>query len=392
MRPSLHPSNFVHRQCGRRWVRYSTSVAKPNTETPFDFLRDLSLKPLAGRWDLHNVNSLYRALHNHLKLAPQNDTIRPGFHQVSFNEFLRESDLCADGADSRYSPGDDWKFRVWVGGSMKFYKQFSYHNHNNLIFPSEKVTDVRVVGNPASHDAKVLVTLTKTYNNAERVPGSTLLQPVQDVPSILSEDKHLCFMRNIPASLRSLDVQRKIPPPAEPFHAQTMKPTPALLFRFSALTANDHKIHLDPDFTRQEYGIPNLLVHGPLTAVLMLEVLRRGLQLYTRYWDHVLPVAEFDYKNLMPLFVDETITIACKHSEILRARDGLYESRSGVPFERWDVWIQKGEGQNATVAARGKAILVPVKKRPKAGGVTSSDAVDGSEESLEHQYRSLTQY
>ena len=50
---------------------------------------------------------------------------------------------------------------------------------------------------------------------------------------------------------------------------------PVLLFRFSALTANAHRIHYDHDYARDVEGYPGLVVHGPLLALLLLELPRR---------------------------------------------------------------------------------------------------------------------
>ncbi|SCK53544.1 MaoC family dehydratase N-terminal domain-containing protein [Streptomyces sp. WMMB 322] len=50
---------------------------------------------------------------------------------------------------------------------------------------------------------------------------------------------------------------------------------PALLFRFSALTANAHRIHYDAPYTTDTEGYPGLVVHGPLLALSMLELVRR---------------------------------------------------------------------------------------------------------------------
>jgi 3-methylfumaryl-CoA hydratase len=48
-----------------------------------------------------------------------------------------------------------------------------------------------------------------------------------------------------------------------------------LLFRFSALTFNAHRIHYDRPYAIDEEGYPGLVVHGPLTAVLLLDLVRR---------------------------------------------------------------------------------------------------------------------
>jgi 3-methylfumaryl-CoA hydratase len=50
-----------------------------------------------------------------------------------------------------------------------------------------------------------------------------------------------------------------------------------LLFRYSALTFNGHRIHYDRDFCREEFGFPGLAVHGPLIATLLIELVRKNL-------------------------------------------------------------------------------------------------------------------
>jgi 3-methylfumaryl-CoA hydratase len=70
--------------------------------------------------------------------------------------------------------------------------------------------------------------------------------------------------------------------------------SPTLLFRFSALTYNAHRIHYDRDFTRDVEGYPGLLTHGPLQALAMAEAARaRGS--ITGDWS-------FEYRLLSPLF------------------------------------------------------------------------------------------
>ncbi|MEV0006977.1 hypothetical protein AB0M10_06790 [Streptomyces sp. NPDC051840] len=64
------------------------------------------------------------------------------------------------------------------------------------------------------------------------------------------------------------------PAAEEPWRLR-MRPDPTLLFRLSALTANAHRIHYDAPYCRNTEGYPGLVVHGPLLALLMLEVVRR---------------------------------------------------------------------------------------------------------------------
>jgi 3-methylfumaryl-CoA hydratase len=66
--------------------------------------------------------------------------------------------------------------------------------------------------------------------------------------------------------------------------------SPTLLFRFSALTYNAHRIHYDRDYCRDVEGYPGLLTHGPLQALAMAEAARGS--------GHEL----FEYRLISPLF------------------------------------------------------------------------------------------
>jgi 3-methylfumaryl-CoA hydratase len=64
------------------------------------------------------------------------------------------------------------------------------------------------------------------------------------------------------------------PAPAEAQWSQEIVPSAMLLFRYSALTFNTHRIHYDRDFCTNIEGYPGLVVHGQLTATFLLEALR----------------------------------------------------------------------------------------------------------------------
>ena len=83
--------------------------------------------------------------------------------------------------------------------------------------------------------------------------------------------------------------------PALPTDAWSRIVTPdtRLLFRFSALTFNAHRIHYDRPYAMQEEGYPGLVVHGPLTAVLLMGLLRQHT---------AAPVKSFQFRGLAPLF------------------------------------------------------------------------------------------
>jgi 3-methylfumaryl-CoA hydratase len=73
-----------------------------------------------------------------------------------------------------------------------------------------------------------------------------------------------------------------------------VNPDPVLLFRYSALTFNGHRIHYDRTYVTEVEGYPGLVVHGPLIATLLLDLLQRELP-HAR-------VSRFQFKALRPLF------------------------------------------------------------------------------------------
>lgn len=79
---------------------------------------------------------------------------------------------------------------------------------------------------------------------------------------------------------------------------------PVLLFRFSALTANSHRIHYDKPYVTGVEGYPGLVVHGPLLAIAMAEMLRR----------HVsnMCVTNFHVRFRRPVFVDEQVFLMAR--------------------------------------------------------------------------------
>jgi 3-methylfumaryl-CoA hydratase len=74
----------------------------------------------------------------------------------------------------------------------------------------------------------------------------------------------------------------------------------ALLFRFSALTYNAHRIHYDQKYASEE-GYPDLVVHGPLQALLMGEAMRRS--------GHSTIGREFSYRLVSPTYGPQRLTI-----------------------------------------------------------------------------------
>ncbi|MEL0154693.1 MaoC family dehydratase N-terminal domain-containing protein [Sphingopyxis sp.] len=81
-------------------------------------------------------------------------------------------------------------------------------------------------------------------------------------------------------------------------------PSEALLFRYSALTFNSHRIHYDLPYATEEEGYRGLVVHGPLTATLLLDLAQR------HFGDNAL--TRFDFRGTSPAICGEQLHLALR--------------------------------------------------------------------------------
>jgi len=107
-------------------------------------------------------------------------------------------------------------------------------------------------------------------------------------------------------------------------------PSPTTLFRFSALTFNGHRIHLDRDYAPSCIGITERLVHGPLTALMLLETLA--------YHHPEAHMKSFEYRALNPVVVNEELTF-----------NGTWSGSKEIAL-----WVQNEAG---VVGMKGKVLL-----------------------------------
>ena len=86
--------------------------------------------------------------------------------------------------------------------------------------------------------------------------------------------------------------------------SRTLQPDTRLLFRFSALTFNAHRIHYDRRYATQVEGYPGLVVHGPLTAVLLADLVTRGTG--------ALSLKHFSFRARSAFYLGDRITLLGK--------------------------------------------------------------------------------
>jgi 3-methylfumaryl-CoA hydratase len=94
------------------------------------------------------------------------------------------------------------------------------------------------------------------------------------------------------------------PPAAQ--HRKIHVSDPVLLFRYSALTFNGHRIHYDRDYVTKVEGYPGLIFHGPLQAALLVEF---AAKLKGK------PPAKFGYRGVQPLFEGSEFSVNANPSD-----------------------------------------------------------------------------
>jgi 3-methylfumaryl-CoA hydratase len=177
------------------------------------------------------------------------------WHWALFHPPVPTADLGADGHPRRRAAVDEFPQRMWVGGRVQ------------VVRPLRIGVDAERVSRVVKADVKEggagrfwLVTV-----------GHTIEQ--EGAPHI-EEQQDLVF--RAAGSLAPLGQDLDTPPEASWLEERVADPK--LLFRFSAVTNNSHRIHYDHPYATAVEGYPDLVVHGPLTAILLAELarVRRG--------------------------------------------------------------------------------------------------------------------
>ncbi len=210
------------------------------------------------------------------------DALPPAWHWLYFLSATRHSMLGADGHDSRggFMPPVELPRRMWAGGRMTF--------HRHLRIGEEAVRESEVVSvTPKRGKSGDLVFVTVRHV----VSGS-------DGPAVTDEHDIVYLDRSRPGDPGGAPHQ----PPRTAVWRRAIHPDPVLLMRFSALTFNAHRIHHDLAYATGVEGHPGLVVHGPLIAVLLLDLVRRERPGDT-------PTG-FDYQARAPLFDTAPFTLA----------------------------------------------------------------------------------
>jgi 3-methylfumaryl-CoA hydratase len=148
-----------------------------------------------------------------------------------------------------------------------------------------------LIGTPAVREAEIRDVRLKTGRTG-RLAFVTVVHRIE-------QDGRLCIEEERDIVYREAGGQVPAPTPREPRPASEgtwerwVTPDPRLLFRFSALTFNAHRIHYDRPYAVEVEGYPALVVHGPLNAMLLAELVRTN---------DPRPIRHFSFRGQAPVF------------------------------------------------------------------------------------------
>ena len=175
-----------------------------------------------------------------------------------------------------------------------------------LLFAGRRVeyrSDL-MIGSPV-HRRSALTNVTRKHSASGEMAIITIhheLAPKNDAPPAVVEEQTYILLG--PAKARS-EVERPAATVAAE-HTKRVTPDETLLFQFSALGFNSHKIHIDRDYARDIEGLPDLVVNGGLATLLLTEFLRVELG--------VSP-AHMTTKHTAPLYSGRPLTLAASRDE-----------------------------------------------------------------------------
>jgi 3-methylfumaryl-CoA hydratase len=212
----------------------------------------------------------------------------PLWHWLYFLPQHRQSLLGTDGHAQRggFLPPVPLPRRMWAGGRLQ------WRSGNQLVVGDavERVSRIVSVTHKAGRTGDLVFVLVKhEVHNARGLA--------------LTEEHDIVYRANPQAGDAVPSPQSAAKDAA---WSMQIQPDDVLLFRYSALTFNGHRIHYDRRYVTEVEGYPGLIVHGPLIATMLVDLLRRNMPSAN--------VAGFEFRAVRPVFDIAPLTVHGKPS------------------------------------------------------------------------------
>jgi len=202
------------------------------------------------------------------------DPLPPLWHWLHFLPRAPQAGLDGDGHPQRggFLPPIPYPRRMFAGARLQFHRPL-------------------VIGEPAQREASIRDVVLKSGKSGSLAFVTVGLLFVQNGQVCVEEEQDIVYRE--PGGPVAAPIAAPWPPVPEPSWTRVLQPDSRLLFRFSALTFNAHRIHYDRDYANAVEGYPGLVVHGPLTAMLLAQLVRLS---------SARPMRTFSFKGVAPLF------------------------------------------------------------------------------------------
>ena len=220
----------------------------------------------------------------------QEDSWLPlGIHWCLAQPAVTRDNLGIDGhpAKGGFLPPVPLPRRMWASSRVRIQKQPS------VGVPVERTSTIADVVLKQSAASGPLVFV---HVDHEYVQGNEAL--IQDRQTIVYRQ---------PSAFKQAATAELQEQPENPVRSQNILPDSTLLFRYSAMTFNGHRIHYDHNYTTTEEGYPGLVVQGPLMATLLMNLAQASRP------DS--PLREFEFRGVAPAFVDQALLLCVNDNE-----------------------------------------------------------------------------
>ncbi|WP_249744903.1 FAS1-like dehydratase domain-containing protein [Burkholderia pyrrocinia] len=223
----------------------------------------------------------FAATLDHPIVPAAGDALLPAWHWLYFWSIAQQAELGPDGHPRKggFLPDLGLPRRMWAGGRLTFERPLT-------------------IGAIATRTSRVL-SIERKEGRSGTLGFVTVEHVIESAGAVAIREEHDIVYRGAAAPGAAAPA-----PQAAPDHAQWQRditPDEVLLFRYSALTFNGHRIHYDRTYARDVEGYPDLVVHGPLISTLLLDLAARSLPGAT--------VREYAYRAVRPTFLGNTFSV-----------------------------------------------------------------------------------
>ena len=203
------------------------------------------------------------------------DAVPPLWHWLWFLPLDRHSDLGPEGHREKggFLPPVPLPRRMWAGGRLEFHRPLRIGEE---VARTSSIVDVR-----------------QKEGRSGPLVFVEVRHEIRDAAGLVIVEAQDIVYREYPGP--DAPAPTVEPAPSDPAWESRIEPDDILLFRYSALTFNSHRIHYDRRYATEIEGYPGLVVHGPLIATLLVDLLGRNL-------DDTSRIGRFEFRAVSPLF------------------------------------------------------------------------------------------